>query len=316
MASTFGVYLRLGFDHLLDLRGYDHILFLAVLCAAYSLARWRELLILVTAFTVGHSLSLAAATLGLVRIGSGLVEFLIPMTIIATAVTNLAGLSSPWIISREHREGRCASGPWTGPDEHRDRRSAPLARRDEGPIAAALLVRGATQSAAAQRGCSAGRMPSGSCSRAASLARRSAARIAALFVQEATQSEAVQRGCSAPRMPGEVCPRAASRRGRGTGGWSAPRVRYGLALLFGVVHGLGFATFLRLALGTERSIWLPLLSFNIGLELAQIVAAAGVLAIGLAATRIPGVGERLWTAVLSAAAGSMALLMAAGRFPP
>ena len=257
MASTFGVYLRLGFDHLLDLRGYDHILFLAVLCAAYSLARWRELLILVTAFTVGHSLSLAAATLGLVRIGSGLVEFLIPMTIVATAVTNLAGLSSPWIISREHREGRCAG-----------------------------------------------------------LARRSAERIAALFVQEATQSEAVQRGCSAPRMPGEVCARAANRRGRGTGRWSAPRVRYGLALLFGVVHGLGFATFLRLALGAERSIWLPLLSFNIGLELAQIVAAAGVLAIGLAATRIPGVGERLWTAALSAAAGSVALVMAAGRFPP
>ena len=258
MASTFGVYLRLGFDHLLDLRGYDHILFLAVLCAAYSLARWRELLILVTAFTVGHSLSLAAATLGLVRIGSGLVEFLIPLTIVATAVTNLAGLSSPCLISREHR----------------DRRSAPLARR-------------------------------------------SAARIAALFVQEATQSEAAQRGRSAPRMPGEVCPRAASRRAPGTTGrWSAPRVRYGLALVFGVVHGLGFATFLRLALGGERSIWLPLLSFNIGLELAQIVAAAGVLAVGLAATRIPGVGERLWTVVLSAAAGSVALVMAAGRFPP
>ena len=93
-------------------------------------------------------------------------------------------------------------------------------------------------------------------------------------------------------------------------------MRYGLALVFGVVHGLGFATFLRLALGAERSIWLPLLSFNIGLELAQIVAATGVLAIGLAATRIPGVGERLWTVALSAVAGSLALVMAAGRFPP
>ncbi|MCY3943069.1 MAG: hypothetical protein OXG18_04805, partial [Gemmatimonadetes bacterium] len=79
----------------------------------------------------------------------------------------LLALSSPWIISREHRERRSASGPWTGPDEHRDRRSAPLARRDEGPIAAALLVRGATQSAAAQRGCSAARMPWEVCPRAA-----------------------------------------------------------------------------------------------------------------------------------------------------
>ena len=93
MISTFTVYLRLGFEHLLDLRGYDHILFLAVLCAAYTLVRWRELLVLVTAFTIGHSVSLAVATLRLVRVDTGLVEFLIPVTIVATAVTNLAGLA-------------------------------------------------------------------------------------------------------------------------------------------------------------------------------------------------------------------------------
>ena len=87
--TTFTVYLRLGFEHLLDFQGYDHILFLAVLCAAYTLTRWRELLILVTAFTIGHSVSLAVATLPLVRVDSGIVEFLIPVTIVATAVFNL-----------------------------------------------------------------------------------------------------------------------------------------------------------------------------------------------------------------------------------
>ncbi len=116
----------------------------------------------------------------------------------------------PWTGPDEHRDRRSAGGPWTGPGEHRDRRSAPLARRDEGPIATALLVRGATQSAAAQRGCSAGRMPSGSCSRAAPLARRDEGPIAtALLVRGATQSAAAQRGCSAGRMPSGSCSRAA-----------------------------------------------------------------------------------------------------------
>lgn len=196
--TTFTVYLRLGFEHLLDLRGYDHILFLAVLCAAYTLARWRELLVLVTAFTIGHSVSLAVATLRLVRVDTGLVEFLIPVTIAATAVTNLAGL---------RRED---------PAEHR--------------VAARPL-------------------------------------------------------------------------------------RYALALVFGVVHGLGFSNFLRLALGEERSLLVPLLSFNVGLELAQIVVAAGVLAVGAAAVRVLSLPERAWTLLLSVAAGGAAAAMAVQRWP-
>ena len=198
MISTFTVYLRLGFEHLLDLRGYDHILFLAVLCAAYTLTRWRELLVLVTAFTIGHSVSLAVATLRLVRVDTGLVEFLIPVTIVATALTNLAGLRR------------------ADPAEHR--------------VAARPL-------------------------------------------------------------------------------------RYALALVFGVVHGLGFSNFLRLALGEERSLFLPLLSFNIGLELAQIVVAVGVLAVALAAVRLLSLPGRLWTLLLSALAGGVAAVMAAQRWP-
>jgi len=198
MISTFTVYLRLGFEHLLDLRGYDHILFLAVLCAAYSLARWRELLVLVTAFTIGHSVSLALATLRLVRVDTGLVEFLIPVTIVATALTNLVGL---------RRED---------PADHR--------------VAARPL-------------------------------------------------------------------------------------RYALALVFGVVHGLGFSNFLRLVLGEERSLFVPLLSFNIGLELAQIAVAAGVLLVALVAVRLLALPERLWTFLLSALAGGVAAVMAVQRWP-
>ena len=198
MISTFTVYLRLGFEHLLDLQGYDHILFLAVLCAAYSVARWRELLVLVTAFTIGHSVSLAVATLRLVRVDTGLVEFLIPVTIVATAVTNLVEL---------RRED---------PAEHR--------------VAARPL-------------------------------------------------------------------------------------RYGLALVFGVVHGLGFSNFLRLVLGEERSLLVPLLSFNIGLELAQIVVAAGVLLVALVAVRLLSLPQRLWTFLLSALAGGVAAVMVVQRWP-
>jgi len=89
MASEFFVYLRLGFEHISDIKGYDHILFIAALCAVYQLKEWRHLLWLVTAFTVGHSITLALATLRLITINDNLVEFLIPLTIFATSIINI-----------------------------------------------------------------------------------------------------------------------------------------------------------------------------------------------------------------------------------
>lgn len=89
MNTTFSVYLQLGLEHILDLAGYDHILFVVALAALYTLAEWRHLLILVTAFTLGHSLTLALATLDMVRVNSDLVEMLIPITILATALLNI-----------------------------------------------------------------------------------------------------------------------------------------------------------------------------------------------------------------------------------
>ena len=87
--TTFGLYLSLGFDHISDLAAYDHILFLTALCAVYSLRDWKKVLILVTAFTVGHTLTLAIATLNLVKVPTALIEFLIPVTILITGLWNV-----------------------------------------------------------------------------------------------------------------------------------------------------------------------------------------------------------------------------------
>jgi hypothetical protein len=88
--SEFKLYFLLGKDHILDyVNGYDHILFVIALCALYQLRDWKQVLILITAFTLGHSLTLALSTLEIVTIQVELIEFLIPITIFITAVSNI-----------------------------------------------------------------------------------------------------------------------------------------------------------------------------------------------------------------------------------
>ncbi|OYD46837.1 HupE / UreJ protein [Sphingobacterium cellulitidis] len=87
--SDFSIYFQLGWQHILDLTGYDHILFVLVLCCSYTLKDWKKILWLVTAFTVGHSITLALAAFKIVRVDTAWVEFLIPVTILATAFYNL-----------------------------------------------------------------------------------------------------------------------------------------------------------------------------------------------------------------------------------
>jgi hypothetical protein len=86
LLSEFAVYFRLGFRHIADLGAYDHMLFIAALTVAYPAAAWRRLVWLVTAFTLGHSVTLALATLDVVRVGARLVELLIPVTIVLTGL--------------------------------------------------------------------------------------------------------------------------------------------------------------------------------------------------------------------------------------
>ena len=92
--SVFQTYLELGFLHICTPRAADHLTFLLALCAPYVLTDWRRVLALVTSFTVGHSLTLALATLGVVAFRPAIIEALIPITIMVTALMNLRKASS------------------------------------------------------------------------------------------------------------------------------------------------------------------------------------------------------------------------------
>lgn len=180
--------------HIADLRGYDHILFVAALTVAYRPGDWRRLLVLVTAFTLGHSVTLVLATLDLVRVRPALVEGAIAATIVITALATFA---------------------------------------------ATMRRTGAGSAAEGFRG------------------------------------------------------------------------RYVLALGFGLIHGLGFSAFLRGLLGAEESLLVPLLSFNIGLEVGQLGIVLGVLLAGVMVEHLLRISRRDWIRVASggiAAAGMVVLL--------
>ncbi len=87
----FEFYLKLGFEHIADMAAYDHILFLVALCAVYRIEEWKKILILVTAFTIGHSITLVLVSLELFSIPSNIIKFLIPLTIFVTAFHNALG---------------------------------------------------------------------------------------------------------------------------------------------------------------------------------------------------------------------------------
>jgi len=83
------LFFELGLTHVLDINGYDHVLFLVVLAAPYLFSNWKKVLFLVTVFTVGHSISLILSSYKFVSVNSDLVEFVIPVTIAITALFNI-----------------------------------------------------------------------------------------------------------------------------------------------------------------------------------------------------------------------------------
>ena len=87
--NDFILYLEIGFQHIANLRGVDHILFILALTIRFQFDDWRKVLILVTAFTIGHSITLALSVLNLVNYSAKWIEFLIPLTILITAFSNL-----------------------------------------------------------------------------------------------------------------------------------------------------------------------------------------------------------------------------------
>ena len=191
--SAFSLYFKLGLTHILDIQGYDHIMFVVALCAIYLMRDWRKILILVTAFTIGHSITLALATLRLVQIDANLIEFLIPVTIFITAVSNII------------------------------------------------------------------------------------------------------------RKSGAYLPRVAP-------------LNYAFALFFGLIHGLGFSNYLRSLLGRNESLVTPLLSFNLGLEVGQIVIVAIFLISSSLAVGLLGVSRRDWKLVISSAVAGIALMLMVETF--
>jgi hypothetical protein len=79
------LWFQTGFEHIADLAEYDHLLFLLILCSVYSFRNW-DWLILITAFTIGHCITLALSVLNIIRLHSSLIEFAIPLTILISAI--------------------------------------------------------------------------------------------------------------------------------------------------------------------------------------------------------------------------------------
>ncbi len=191
--NDFGLYFQIGFHHIADIRGIDHILFIAALCIRYQFSDWRKLLVLVTAFTIGHSITLALSVFNILDYPMRWIEFLIPVTIVLTAISNV-------FVKK--------------------------------------------------------------------------------FVFKA-------------KFP----------------------LIYFLALLFGLIHGLGFSNYLKSLLGKGESVIGQLLAFNLGLEAGQILIVLIILLITLIFVNLFKVNRREYLLFISAITFALALQMAFERLP-
>lgn len=86
--NDFSFYFSLGWTHIISIDALDHLLFILALTATYQLNDWKKVLILVTAFTIGHSTTLVLSSFDIIRFSSKWVEFLIPLTIVITGLMN------------------------------------------------------------------------------------------------------------------------------------------------------------------------------------------------------------------------------------
>lgn len=98
--NDFWLYLKMGFEHVLDWSAYDHVLFLTALVASYSFQKSKEVIWLVTLFTIGHILSLVLSAYDILRVNSDVIEFLIPASIIFTAIYNM------FSVGKTHRNDK------------------------------------------------------------------------------------------------------------------------------------------------------------------------------------------------------------------
>ena len=89
MLENFWFNVEYGINHVLDINAYDHVLFLIVLTVPYVFKDWKRILLLVSMFTLGHTLSLVLAAYSVIRVNAQIVEFLIPITILIVAFFNV-----------------------------------------------------------------------------------------------------------------------------------------------------------------------------------------------------------------------------------
>ncbi|MBZ4037214.1 HupE/UreJ family protein [Flavobacterium sp. 17A] len=87
--SQFWIYFQIGLKHVLDINAYDHVLFLIALTVPYLFKDWKKIFLLVSIFTIGHTLALILSVYGIIAIKVNIVEFLIPITILVTALYHL-----------------------------------------------------------------------------------------------------------------------------------------------------------------------------------------------------------------------------------
>lgn len=186
--DQFFFYLKQGINHITDINGIDHLVFIITLCAVFTLKQWNRILILVTAFTIGHTTTLALAGLNILTVNQQLVETLIPVTILLTSIYNLA---------------------------------------------------------------------------------------------------------------------------RGSASNKRIQANYFLALFFGLIHGMGFSNFFRaMMMGiSDNSIVLPLFSFNVGIEIGQLLIVGGFLLVNFVLTSFFTIKHRDWNLVISGAGGGIAVTM-------
>jgi len=85
----FLMYMQIGFNHIANLSGMDHILFVAALSIRYQLSDWKKWLVLITAFTIGHSVTLVLSVFNYLDFATNWIEFFIPVTILITSISNM-----------------------------------------------------------------------------------------------------------------------------------------------------------------------------------------------------------------------------------
>jgi hypothetical protein len=87
--SQFWIYFQIGLKHVLDIYAYDHVLFLIALATPFSFKDWKRIVLLVSLFTIGHTIALILAVFEIIAVKVNVIEFLIPITILLTALFNL-----------------------------------------------------------------------------------------------------------------------------------------------------------------------------------------------------------------------------------